>query len=82
MNGKRINYLPTRLDEIEQLDLDYEMFEGFTEDISKVRNFNDLPKSVKAYVFYIQEFLGVPIKYIGVGEKRDDLITLDTQTSA
>ena len=80
LNGRKITYLPTRLDDIDQLDLDYEMFEGFSEDISSIRNFKDLPKSVKAYVFYIQEFLGVPIKYIGVGEKRDDLITLDIQT--
>lgn len=77
LDGKKINYLPTHIKKIQQLDLDYEMFTGFTEDISNVRKFEDLPRTLKAYIYYIQEFLGVDINYIGVGEKRDELITLN-----
>ena len=77
LDGLKINYLPTLNKDIKRLDFDFEMFPGFDVDISKIRNFNDLPVSLKSYVKYIQEFLGVKVSSIGVGADREDLIILD-----
>ena len=47
---------------------------GWDEDISKVRNFFDLPKNAQKYILKIEELIGVRIKYITVGPVRDQLI--------
>ena len=52
----------------------YETFKGNFGDISKVRKYEDLPIDAKKYIERIEEFVGVPIKYIGVGEGREEMI--------
>ena len=52
----------------------YETFKGNFGDISKVRKYVDLPDSAKKYIERIEEFVGVPIKYIGVGAGREEMI--------
>jgi adenylosuccinate synthase len=42
--------------------------------ISSVRNYKDLPQAARNYVERIEEVIGVPIHYIGVGPGRDALI--------
>lgn len=34
----------------------------------------DLPKQARAYIEFIEEFVGVPIGWIGTGPARDDMI--------
>lgn len=52
----------------------YETFKGNFPDISKIRKYEDLPIDAKKYIERIEEFVGVPIKYIGVGAGREDVI--------
>ena len=52
----------------------YETFKGNFGDISKIRNYDDLQESAKKYIERIEEFVGVPIKYIGVGAGREEMI--------
>ena len=40
----------------------------------RVRKFEDLPVNAQNYVKYIEEALGVPINYIGVGPAREGII--------
>jgi adenylosuccinate synthase len=47
---------------------------GWTEDISKVTKFEDLPANCQAYVLRLEELIGVHIRWIGVGPGRKDLI--------
>jgi adenylosuccinate synthase len=53
---------------------EYMTMPGWTEDITAVRNFNDLPKNARNYVTKIEELVGVRIKYISVGPRREQLI--------
>lgn len=39
-----------------------------------MRNYNDLPQAARNYVERVEEIVGVPIHYIGVGPGRDALI--------
>ncbi|THG00464.1 hypothetical protein TEA_006894 [Camellia sinensis var. sinensis] len=57
-----------------QLGVEYEVSPGWQCDISKVRNYSDLPKVAQEYVERIEELVGIPIHYIGVGPGRDALI--------
>lgn len=52
----------------------YETFKGNFGDISNIRNYDDLPKNAKKYIERIEEYVGVPIKFIGVGAKREEMI--------
>ena len=51
-------------------------FQGWEEDISAVRKFEDLPQNAQKYVKTVEELLGVPIRWVGVGADRDDLLEM------
>ncbi|VVA17147.1 Hypothetical predicted protein [Prunus dulcis] len=67
---------PRRCDlrDLEQLKVEYEVLPGWKSDISSVRNYSDLPKAARQYVERIEELVGIPVHYIGVGPGRDALI--------
>jgi adenylosuccinate synthase len=52
----------------------YERLPGWRCDISGVRAFDELPRNAQAYVRRIKALLGVPIKYISVGPRREAMI--------
>ena len=53
---------------------DFKTLPGWTEDISKVRKFEDLPMNAKNYLSFIEEVTNTPISWIGVGPERDATI--------
>ena len=52
----------------------YEEFEGNFGDISNITRREDLPENAKIYLNRIEELVGVPIKFIGTGAGREDMI--------
>lgn len=52
----------------------YEIFPGWEEDISGIRDFAELPENAKRYINRIEELAGISIKYIGVGPERNQVI--------
>jgi len=58
----------------------YEEFPGWREDISKAREFDDLPKNARRYVEALQEMSGAPFSVIGVGPARDQTLQLRSLT--
>ena len=52
----------------------YEEFEGNFGDISNITNRDDLPEKAKKYLNRIEEVVGVPIKFIGTGAGRENMI--------
>ena len=59
---------------MENLDIVYETMPGWSEDISWVRRFEDLPAAAQAYVLRVEELLGVKIRWIGTGAGREAMI--------
>ena len=53
-----------------------EKLPGWKTDISSVRRFSDLPTNAQRYVEHIEEWLEVPVKWISVGPRREDIIEL------
>lgn len=51
-----------------------EYLDGWKEDISMVRSWEDLPENAKKYVEYVEKYLECKIKYISVGPERESLI--------
>ncbi len=54
----------------------YEYLDGWTEDITGARSFEDLPKNAQRYVRTLEEMAGAPISAIGVGPGRDETLEL------
>ena len=54
----------------------YQTFDGWTEDISSVKNFEDLPKNAQTYIKAIEDFIEVPITFISVGPERTENIII------
>lgn len=52
----------------------YEEFDGNFGDLSNIKFRNDLPENAKAYLNRIEEIVNVPIKFIGTGPDRNDMI--------
>jgi len=51
-----------------------EYMEGWTQDISACRSFEELPEAAQKYVSFIEENIGCPITYVSVGAERDSII--------
>ncbi|CAE7467085.1 unnamed protein product [Symbiodinium microadriaticum] len=67
--------MPSSLEVYSKIEMVYETMPGWKEDISKVTRFQDLPVNCQRYVLRLEELTGVPVKWIGVGPGRDDVIT-------
>ena len=52
----------------------YKEFEGSFGDISGCRTFEELPKKAQDYIQFIEDYIGIPVKFIGVGAERDAMI--------
>lgn len=75
LDGKKIANLPSNYEEIEKLEVEYIEMPGWSEDLSNYKKTKDLPKNAQNYVKKIEELLERPIKFIGVGMKRDEMIS-------
>jgi adenylosuccinate synthase len=49
----------------------YIEMDGWEENISKCKSFDELPENARRYINYIEKELGVPISYISVGPGRE-----------
>lgn len=74
LDGQEIDYIPSTIKELERVVPIYRSFPSWHEDITKVRNYDDLPKEAKEYIEFIESFLGVPACLISVGPERNDTI--------
>ena len=51
-----------------------EYFNGWMCDISKVREWEQLPKAAQEYITFIEQAVGCPVTYISVGPERNSII--------
>jgi len=68
------NTYPSNLEALSECQVVYETFPGWQSDISKARKMEDLPEKAVKLVKRIEELVGVPIKWIGVGPGREDMV--------
>ncbi len=54
--------------------VDYRVMKGWKTSTSGVREWKNLPKEARAYVEFIETFTGVPVRLIGTGQGREDII--------
>ena len=74
INGKREEFFNTNIKYLSKAKPIYEEFDGNFGDISKCKTYDELPMNAKKYIERIEELTGVPIKFIGTGASREDII--------
>jgi adenylosuccinate synthase len=76
VDGRRCDEIPMTQTEFHHATPIYEYLDGWSEDISKARTFDDLPAAARAYVKTIEELSGAPVSAVGVGPRRDQTLQL------
>ncbi|HEV2858698.1 MAG TPA: adenylosuccinate synthase [Solirubrobacterales bacterium] len=56
---------------------EYEELPGFDLDLTACRSAEDLPQEARDYLAFIADFVGVPVRLVGVGPDREQVIWLD-----
>jgi adenylosuccinate synthase len=74
-NGVETDRFPGDLESLEGCTPIFDELPGWSEDISGIRDFNDLPKNAKDYVAHLEKLVGVPIEIISVGPDRTATMT-------
>ena len=78
LDGERIDYYPASLETLQRCTPIYETLPGWSEDITGVRNLDDLPETAKNYVRRVSELVGVKISTFSVGPGRDQTNVLES----
>ena len=74
INGKKVDYFPgAHLHEVKPV---YEEIDGWDENISDCRDFNELPANTRSYVRYLEKIIGVPVEIVSVGPGREGTIVM------
>jgi adenylosuccinate synthase len=76
VDGKRQAEIPMTQTEFHHAVPVYEYLDGWWEDISKARSFDELPANARAYVSAVQEMIGAPVCAVGVGPRRDQTLQI------
>ncbi len=79
--GKLVRDFPSDLKQLEACKPVYEPLPGWSEDISTVRKFEDLPENAKNYLNRIEALTETPIAIISVGPGREETIVLKNPLS-
>lgn len=74
LDGKEIDYIPSTIEEFNKCKPVYIELDGWYEDISNVKSFNNLPKNAKNYIHKIEEITGINVSIISVGPDRKQTI--------
>ncbi|MDQ1675133.1 MAG: adenylosuccinate synthase [Actinomycetota bacterium] len=76
VDGERTDTMPVTQTGLHHAKPVYEYLDGWTEDITGARSFEDLPKNAQAYVRRIEELSGAPVSVIGVGPGREQNVVV------
>ncbi len=73
--GAVLNEFPYHQTVLHGASPEYEELPGFTEDIGDCRTDDDLPQAARDYIRFIENFVGVPVSFVGVGPGREQMVS-------
>lgn len=76
VDGERVDEMPMTQTDFHHAKPVYEYFDGWQEDISGCRTFDDLPVQAQAYVSALEKMSGARISAIGVGPGREQTVVV------
>lgn len=76
LDGEKIDYFPASLEKLARCKPIYEEFDGWGEDIERVKDYEDIPENAKKYIRRIEELTETKVSIISVGPKRNQTIRI------
>jgi adenylosuccinate synthase len=74
LDGKKLEDVPAGAARLQRVEVEYEELPGWTENLEGCNHFESLPIECRRYVERIEELVGVPVLWLGVGAGRDATI--------
>ena len=74
IDGKEIDYMPSTVAELEKVEAQLITMPSWKEDISSIRDYDELPLNCRRYLETIEEKLGVKIAMVSVGPDKEATI--------
>lgn len=75
-NGKKYSSMPKRISKLNTIQPLYKTLLGWSEDLTTIRNYDDLPLRTKQYLKNIEELSETPLSIISVGPGREQTLLL------
>ncbi|MCX6374559.1 MAG: adenylosuccinate synthetase, partial [Armatimonadetes bacterium] len=73
-DGAETSRLPADWESVCECTPIYDELPGWSEELTGIRRFDDLPANAKSYVRHVEELAGVPISIVSVGAERGETI--------
>ena len=77
INGKKIDYLPTTVEDQKRVEPIYKIFKGWNSSTNGIRKFEKLPKEAKIYIAELEKFLETKVSCISTSPDRNDTILIE-----
>ncbi|KAK6459431.1 Adenylosuccinate synthetase (IMP--aspartate ligase) [Scheffersomyces xylosifermentans] len=74
LNGKTLKSFPEDLIKLGKVEVEYKTLPGWETDITKIKTYDELPENAKNYLKFIEDYLEVPIQWVGTGPSRDSML--------
>lgn len=74
VDGVEVEDFTTNLDVLNRAKPVYKELEGGWDSISDCKTFEELPKNAQDYIRFIEDYIGIPAKFIGTGAEREAMI--------
>lgn len=71
IDGKYYDYIPSNMEDLKKAKPIYEELEGWKEDISSMKTYEELPENTKKYLRRIEELCNTRISMVSVGPERN-----------
>ncbi|KAJ4359418.1 Adenylosuccinate synthase [Ascochyta clinopodiicola] len=72
--GQKLEGFPSNPDVLAEVEVHYETLPGWKKPTTGAKSYYDLPSQAREYIEYIEKFIGVKVKWIGVGPARDHMV--------
>ncbi len=72
--GKTYHDLPFGPTELEGYEPVYQELPGWSEEVSGIRKWNDLPAAARGYLEAISQLAGIPVRLVSVGPEREQIV--------
>ena len=74
VEGKRLKYFPSDCETLDKVVPQFETLPGWNCELKSGLGYDELPEATRNYIKRIEDYVGIPVRYLGVGPGREQII--------